>query len=181
MLKSLGHSWYMILSRRSLFLSFVSQQRYMLIFSIYFATSNEVSLSSNAIQILWPCACVNSDTCPSSILLLLSSSPLFFKRTRIHEYDDSLYLFSFCFRGMTSFCMIDHDGQWLMSCTYMIKVRNVHSITWEAIGLNELKMYKIAMWNHRNYSHMYVALVVFEHKGVAMIFVFNINTSKSLN
>ena len=24
---------------------------------------------------------------------------LFFKRTRIHEYDDSLYLFSFCFRG----------------------------------------------------------------------------------
>ena len=133
---------------------------YAYLFSIYLASSNKMSLSSHAIQILWPCACVNSDTCPSSILLLLSSSPfsfsLLFFWTRIHEHDDSLYLFSFCFRGMTSFCMIDHDGQWLMSCTCMIKVRNVHSITWEAIGLNELKMYKIAMWNHRNYSHVYM-------------------------
>ena len=83
-------------------------------FSIYFASSNKVSLSSNAIQILWPCACVNSDTCPSSILLLLSSSPFSsssFFLTSIHEHDDPLYLFSFYFRGMMSFCMIDHDGQ----------------------------------------------------------------------
>ena len=109
-------------------LSFVWWQRYVLIFSIYIASSNKVSLSSNAIQILWSCACVNSVTCPSSILLLLSCSyfSLFFW-TRIHEYDDSLYLFSFCFRGMMSFCMIDHDGQWLMSCTCMVRVRNVHS------------------------------------------------------
>ena len=123
-------------------------------FSIYLAGSNKMSLSSYAIKLLWPCASVNIGTCPSSIFLLLSSSLFFW--TRIHEHDDSLYLFSFCFMGMTSFCMIDHDGQWLMSCTCMIKVRNVHSITWEAIGLNELKMYKIAMWNHRNYSHVYM-------------------------
>ena len=127
----------------------------MLIFSIYFASSNKVSLSSNAIQIPWPCACVNNGTCPSSILLLLPSFP-FFLGTRIHEYDDSLYLFSFCFRGMMSFRMLDHDGHWLMSCTCTIKVRNVHSITWEAVCLNKLKMYKIAMWNHRNYSHVYM-------------------------
>ena len=141
----------------------------MLIFSIYFASSNKVSLSSNAIQILWSCACVNSDTCPLSILLLLSSSHFSFHSlslslslslwTRIHEHDDSFYLFSFCFRGMTSFCKIDHDGQWLMSCTCMIKVRNAHSVTCEAMSLNKLKMYKIAMWNHRNYSHMYRCVI----------------------
>ena len=70
---------------------------------------------------------------------------------------------------MTSFCKIVHDGLWLKLCTCMIKVKNVQSISWEATSLNEIKIYKIAMWNHRNYSLMYVALVVFEHKGVAMI------------
>ena len=77
--------------------------------------------------------------------------------------------------------MIDHDGQRLMLCTCMIKVSNVHSMTSEAISLTELKMYKIAMWNHRNYSLMYVALVVFEHKGVAMILFLKINSSQTLN
>ena len=28
--------------------------------------------------------------------------------------------------------------------------------TREAMSLNELKMYKIAMWNHRKYSHVYM-------------------------
>ena len=157
----------------------------MLIFFIYFANSNNMSPSRNAIQILWSCAGVSKDTCPSFIFLPLSSSPLslfYFFWTRNHEHDDSLPAFLFCFRRMTRFCMIVMtDGQCLVSCSWMIKVWNVHSITREAASLNKLKMYKIAMWNHKALlSYMNVALVVFEHESCHG-FVFEINSSKSLN
>ena len=72
----------------------------MLIFSIYFANSNNVSLSSNTIQILWSCAGVSKDACPSSILLLLSSSPfpsssLFFNKESWAWWLTSYFSFSF--------------------------------------------------------------------------------------
>ena len=88
-------------------------------------------------------------------LVIFPSFPLLFFWTRNHEHDDSLPVFLFLLGGMTSFSMIVMtDGQCLMSCSWMIKVMNVQIITWEATSLNELKIYKIATWNHRDYSHI---------------------------